>query len=207
MPRMEILDVSVPIREHMPFWPGNPHVALRRVEAIADGAPANVSELCFGVHTGTHVDGPCHFLEGAPGVESVALEPLVGDALVLDAQDVAKTIDAAVVERLDPPPGTERVLFKTRNSQLWDRDDFSDDFVALDASGAEALLERGAKLVGIDYLSIGDPGAHHALLGAGTVVVEGLDLRAVDPGPYRLVCLPLKIVGSDGGPARALLMR
>jgi arylformamidase len=202
-----IFDVSVPIRERMPIWPGNAGVALRRVESIADGDVANVSELCFGVHTGTHVDGPCHFIDGAPGVEALPLEPLVGDAVVLDATDVKKTIDGDAVQRLDPPATASRVLFKTRNSALWENDAFTDDFVALDESGARALLDRGTTLVGIDYLSIGDPGAHHALLGAGTVVVEGLDLRAVAPGPYRLVCLPLKIPGSDGGPARALLIR
>jgi arylformamidase len=204
---MEILDISVPIRAHMPVWPGNAGVDLRPVETIAGGHPANVSALDFGVHTGTHVDGACHFLEGAAGVDVTPLAPLVGNALVLDARDVTSTIDAAVVDRLDPPAGTERVLFRTRNSELWAQGDFVDDFVALDASGAEALIGRGVTLVGIDYLSIGDSGAHHALLGAGIVVVEGLDLRAVEPGPYGFVCLPLKIVGSDGGPARALLLR
>jgi arylformamidase len=204
---MEILDVSIPIRTPMPTWPGNPGVATRRVEAIADGAVANVSAVDLGAHTGTHVDAPNHFLEGEPGVDTVALEPLIGDAVVVDATAVQKTVDAAAVAALGVPAGTERVLLKTRNSQLWERDEFSDDFVALDQSGARALLDLGARLVGIDYLSIGDPGAHRALLGARTAVVEGLDLRAVAPGPYRLVCLPLKLVGSDGGPARAVLLR
>jgi len=126
---------------------------------------------------------------------------------VVDATAVQKTVDAAAVAALRVPAGTERVLLKTRNSQLWESDEFSDDFVALDQSGARALLDLGVRLVGIDYLSIGDPGAHRALLGARTAVVEGLDLRAVAPGPYRLVCLPLKLVGSDGGPARAVLLR
>jgi arylformamidase len=204
---MEILDVSVPIRTRMPIWPGNAGVAMRRVEAIADGAVANVSAVDLGAHTGTHVDAPNHFLEGEPGVDTVALEPLIGDAVVVDATAVQKTVDAAAVAALGVPAGTERVLLKTRNSQLWERDEFSDDFVALDESGARALIDLGVRLVGIDYLSIGDPGAHRALLGARTAVVEGLDLRAVAPAPYRLVCLPLKLVGSDGGPARAVLLR
>ena len=204
---MEILDVSIPIRTRMPIWPGNAGVAMRRVEAIADGAVANVSAVDLGAHTGTHVDAPNHFLEGEPGVDTVALEPLIGDAVVVDATAVQKTVDAAAVAALGVPAGTERVLLKTRNSQLWERDEFSDDFVALDESGASALIDLGVRLVGIDYLSIGDPGAHRALLGARTAVVEGLDLRAVAPGPYRLVCLPLKLVGSDGGPARAVLLR
>ena len=204
---MEILDVSIPIRTRMPIWPGNAGVALRRVQAIADGAVANVSAVDLGAHTGTHVDAPNHFLEGEPGVDTVALEPLIGDAVVVDATAVKKTVDAAAVAALGVPAGTERVLLKTRNSQLWKRDGFSDDFVALDESGARALLHLGVRLVGIDYLSIGDPGAHRALLGARAAVVEGLDLREVAPGPYRLVCLPLKLVGSDGGPARAVLVR
>jgi len=204
---MEILDVSIPIRTRMPIWPGNAGVAMRRVEAIADGAVANVSAVDLGAHTGTHVDAPNHFLEGEPGVDTVALEPLIGDAVVVDATAVQKTVDAAAVAALGVPAGTDRVLLKTRNSQLWERDEFSDDIVALDESGARALLDLGVRLIGIDYLSIGDPGAHRALLGARTAVVEGLDLRAVAPGPYRLICLPLKLVGSDGGPARAVLLR
>ena len=204
---MEILDVSIPIRSRMPIWPGNAGVAMRRVEAIADGAVANVSAVDLGAHTGTHVDAPNHFLEGEPGVDTVALEPLIGDAVVVDATAVQKTVDAAAVAALGVPAGTDRVLLKTRNSQLWERDEFSDEIVALDESGARALLDLGVRLIGIDYLSIGDPGAHRALLGARTAVVEGLDLRAVAPGPYRLICLPLKLVGSDGGPARAVLLR
>jgi len=204
---MEILDVSIPIRTRMPIYPANPGVALRRIDAIADGAVANVSAVDLGAHTGTHVDAPNHFLDGAGGVDTVALAPLIGPAVVVDATAVDKTLDAAAVAAAGVPAGAERVLFKTRNSQLWEQDEFSEDFVSFDASGARALLDAGVRLVGIDYLSIGDPGAHRALLGADVAVVEGLDLRAVEPGPYQLVCLPLKLVGSDGGPARAVLLR
>jgi arylformamidase len=204
---MEILDVSIPIRTRMPIYPANAGVALRRIEAIADGAVANVSAVDLGAHTGTHVDAPNHFLDGAGGVETVALEPLIGPAVVVDATAVDKTLDAAAVAAAGVPAGAERVLFRTRNSQLWEQEEFNEDFVSFDASGARALLDAGVRLVGIDYLSIGDPGAHRALLGADVAVVEGLDLRAVEPGPYQLVCLPLKLVGSDGGPARAVLLR
>jgi len=204
---MEILDVSIPIRTRMPIYPANPGVALRRIDAIADGAVANVSAVDLGAHTGTHVDAPNHFLDGAGGVDTVALAPLIGPAVVVDATAVDKTLDAAAVAAAGMPAGAERVLFKTRNSQLWEQDEFSEDFVSFDASGARALLDAGVRLVGIDYLSVGDPGAHRALLGADVAVVEGLDLRAVEPGPYQLVCLPLKLVGSDGGPARAVLLR
>jgi arylformamidase len=204
---MEILDVSIPIRTRMPIYPANAGVALRRIDAIADGAVANVSAVDLGAHTGTHVDAPNHFLDGAGGVETVALEPLIGPAVVVDATAVDKTLDAAAVAAAGVPAGAERVLFRTRNSQLWEQEEFNEDFVSFDASGARALLDAGVRLVGIDYLSIGDPGAHRALLGADVAVVEGLDLRAVEPGPYQLMCLPLKLVGSDGGPARAVLLR
>jgi arylformamidase len=204
---MEILDVSIPIRTRMPIYPANAGVALRRIDAIADGAVANVSAVDLGAHTGTHVDAPNHFLDGAGGVDTVALAPLIGPAVVVDATGVDKTLDAAAVAAAGVPAGAERVLFRTRNSQLWEQDEFSEDFVSFDASGARALLDAGVRLVGIDYLSIGDPGAHRALLGADVAVVEGLDLRGVEPGPYQLVCLPLKLVGSDGGPARAVLLR
>ena len=204
---MEILDVSIPIRTRMPIYPANAGVALRRIDAIADGAVANVSAVDLGAHTGTHVDAPNHFLDGAGSVDTVALEPLIGPAVVVDATAVDKTLDAAAVAAAGVPAGAERVLFRTRNSQLWEQDEFSADFVSFDESGARALLDAGVRLVGIDYLSIGDPGAHRALLGADVAVVEGLDLRAVEPGPYQLVCLPLKLVGSDGGPARAVLLR
>lgn len=204
---MEILDVSIPIRTRMPIYPANAGVALRRIDAIADGAVANVSAVDLGAHTGTHVDAPNHFLDGAGSVDTVALEPLIGPAVVVDATAVDKTLDAAAVAVAGVPVGAERVLFRTRNSQLWEQEEFNEDFVSFDASGARALLDAGVRLVGIDYLSIGDPGAHRALLGADVAVVEGLDLRAVEPGPYQLVCLPLKLVGSDGGPARAVLLR
>ena len=204
---MEILDISIPIRTRMPIYPANAGVAPRRIDAIADGAVANVSAVDLGAHTGTHVDAPNHFLDGAGGVDTVALAPLIGPAVVVDATAVDKTLDAAAVAAAGVPAGAERVLFKTRNSQLWEQDEFSEDFVSFDASGARALLDAGVRLVGIDYLSIGDPGAHRALLGADVAVVEGLDLRAAEPGPYQLVCLPLKLVGSDGGPARAVLLR
>ena len=204
---MEILDVSIPIRTRMPIYPANAGVALRRIDAIADGAVANVSAVDLGAHTGTHVDAPNHFLDGAGGVDTVALAPLIGPAVVVDATAVDKTLDAAAVAAAGVPAGAERVLFKTRNSQLWEQDEFSEDFVSFDAWGARALLDAGVRLVGIDYLSVGDPGAHRALLGADVAVVEGLDLRAAEPGPYQLVCLPLKLVGSDGGPARAVLLR
>jgi arylformamidase len=202
---MEILDVSVPIRPGMTIWPGDPAVEVQLAAAIADGAPANVTQLALGTHTGTHVDAPVHFFDGAGGVEALPLEALVGPCVVVDATTAAGDLGPEALA--DLAPGTKRVLFKTPNSELWARDDFVEDFVALSNAGAEDVVRRGILLVGIDYLSIGGSEAHRTLLRAGVVPLESLDLRAVEPGAYTLLCLPLKLVGADGAPARTLLVR
>jgi len=205
---MEIFDVSVPIRDGMLHYAGNPPVHVKRVSSLEDGDPANVSELDLGAHSGTHVDAPAHFLTGGAGAETLPLEVLIGQADVVDATSATAALDLVTLRDLELlPPGSERILFKTRNSQLWSRDEFTRDFVRLDGEAAAYLVERGAKLLGIDYLSIGDADAHRILLSAGVVCVEGLDLRGIEPGPYELICLPLKLVGSDGAPARAVLIR
>jgi arylformamidase len=198
---VEIIDVSVPIRAGMVIYPGDPDVRLQRVESIAGGDPANVSKLEFGVHSGTHVDAPLHFIDGGAGAQELPLEVLVGPCEVVTVEQ----LDAAALESI--PEGVERVLFKTPNSELWAQDSFAETFVRLDGAAAEALVERGVKLVGVDYLSVGDHPAHLALLSAGVVPLEGLDLRGVEAGPYELYCLPLRLVGSDGAPARAILVR
>jgi arylformamidase len=200
---MEIIDVSVPVRPGMVTYPGDPTVKLERVTSLANGDVANVSRLDFGVHSGTHVDAPVHFIDGAPAAEALPLDVLIGPARVLDLT-AADRLDAGA---LDGQTLSERVLLKTRNSDLWARETFADDFLALTEDGARALVAAGVRLVGIDYLSIGDERAHQALLGAGLVAIEGLDLRDVEPGEYELFCAPLKLVGSDGAPARVILRR
>jgi RpiB/LacA/LacB family sugar-phosphate isomerase len=200
-------DISVAIHGDMHVYEGNPGVNLERDSAIASGAHANVSRLELGVHTGTHVDAPLHFIDGAEGTESLDLDTLIGATRVVDATAVAGDLDAEAVGSLELPLGFTRVLFKTRNSQLWERSSFSRDFVRLTGSGARLLIARGVRLVGIDYLSIGDGDAHRELLGAGVIALEGLDLRGVEAGSYELVCLPLRLEGSDGAPARAILRR
>jgi arylformamidase len=200
---VEIIDVSVPVRPGMVTYPGDPTVTLQRVASISDGGVCNLSRLDFGVHSGTHVDAPLHFIDGAPAAESLPLDVLVGPARVLDLTAVGR-LDASAFDGVEL---AQRVLLKTRNSELWARDSFADDFLALTEDGARALIGGGVRLVGIDYLSIGDEAAHEALLGAGVVAIEGLDLRDVDPGEYELICAPLKLVGSDGAPARVLLRR
>ncbi len=199
----EIIDISAPIRPGMVTYPGDPRVTLERVRSIAGGAGYNLSRLDFGVHSGTHVDAPVHFIDGAPAAEALPLDVLIGPARVLDLTAVER-LDAGAFVGVEP---AERVLLKTRNSELWELDAFSEDFLALTKDGAEALIAGGVRLVGIDYLSIGDEAAHRALLGAGVVAIEGLDLRGIEPGDYDLICAPLKLVGSDGAPARTLLIR
>jgi arylformamidase len=207
---MRIYDVSVGISPQLPVWPGDPPVELERVRAIASGANANVSRLGCGVHTGTHVDAPLHFIDGAAGVESLPLRLLTGRAYVVHLP-AAKVIDEATLEKAGLPPRTRRILFRTRNSEIWAREkSFQKDFVAVDASGARWLVKRGVQLVGVDYLSVAPFGhskeTHRALLEAGVVVIEGLDLSRVTQGRYSLYCLPLKLMGSDGAPARAILV-
>jgi len=208
---MKIFDVSVPISARLPTWPGDPKVTLERVSSIPKGDAANVSHLDAGVHTGTHVDAPVHFVDGATGIDSIPLETLVGPCLVVEA-------DPPWLElRPEDLPATEhrRILFKTRNSARWAarKTDFETEFVAVGLELARRLVAEGKLLVGVDYLSIESYHApfehpvHHTLLEARIVVIEGLDLSAVEPGEYDLYCLPLKLVGSDGAPARTMLVR
>ena len=198
---MEIFDVSVPIRTGMVTYPGDPPVRLERWSSIADGAAANLSKLDFGVHSGTHIDAPVHFIDGAAGAEKLPLDVLFGPCVVVAAPDLSREAVAVA------PEDAERVLFKTPNSELWAQDEFPEEFARLDGAAAQLLVNRGVKLVGVDWLSVGDEDAHHVLLEAGIVPIEGLDLRGVEPGDYFLVAAPLKIEGSDGAPARVLLVR
>jgi arylformamidase len=197
---VEIFDVSVPVRGGMVTYPGDPEVHVALAASIAGGDVVNLTRIDFGLHSGTHVDAPVHFIDGAPGVDAIPLEVLVGPCEVVEAPDLSAESVAAA-------PQVDRILFKTPNSELWARDEFADDFARLDRAGAKLLVERGVRLVGVDYLSVGDEDAHHVLLEAGVVPVEGLDLRAVGPGSFELVCLPLRVVGADGAPARTILIR
>jgi arylformamidase len=203
---MALHDVSVPVEAGMPIYRGNPGYSQALDSAIADGATANVSRLEMGAHTGTHVDGPSHFFDGASGTEALDVGAMVGPCVVVEIPDRGlEPIDRAALEAAAIPAGAERVLLKTTNSRLWERDEFTHDFIRLDGSAAALVLERGIRLIGIDYLSIGDQDAHRALLGEPIVALEGLDLRGVEPGPYTLLCLPLRLVGTDGAPSRVLL--
>ena len=204
---MELIDISVPVRPGMHVWEGDPPFRIDQVATIAGGDGYNGTRLDLGTHTGTHIDAPLHFVDGGGTVDAIPLDVLVGPCYVVDATAVEGQLDAAAVAGLELPPVTDRLLFKTRNGALWERESFAPGSTAFTGSGAEALLALGVRLAGIDYLTIGDEDAHNVLLGAGVVPVEGLDLREVEPGPYTLFCLPLKVAGTEGAPARALLVR
>lgn len=207
---MSIHDISLPISESLVTWPGQAPVSLTQISHLERGDRATVSHLEISVHAGTHVDAPAHFIRGGAGVETLELDILAGPALVVHVPEV-EALTEAVISALPIPPGVERVLFRTRNSEYWVRGEreFKTDFVAVTDDAAHWLIEHGVRLVGVDYLSVAPFAAlvptHQTLLGAGVVVVEGLNLSQIAPGMYEFVCLPLKIVGSDGAPARAIL--
>lgn len=206
-------DVTVPLFNDLPTYPGDPGIEIGEWRSLAKGDSANVSVVSFGAHTGTHVDAPAHFIDGAAKVEDLPLDALIGEALVVEAPQDCLVIDGGFV-KAHVPPGTARVLFKTRNSAFWNepKPQFHTDFTHLNVEAATLLRDQGAKLVGIDYLSIekskspGHP-THIALLSKGIVIVEGLNLSAVPPGRYELLCLPLKLRSNlgDGAPTRAVL--
>lgn len=206
---IKTIDVTVPLSTAVPTFPGDPPFALEPTHSIEGGEPYNVTRLVFGAHSGTHVDAPSHFIAGGGTVDELPLEILIGKARVLDLRG-REAIDRADLEALDLRDDL-RILFKTRMSgQLRNGTPFQPDFVYLTPEGARYLVDAGIKLVGIDYLSIEkfgsrDFAAHHALLGAGVVVLEGLDLTAAEAGDYDMTCLPLPVVGGDGAPARVVL--
>lgn len=206
----KFLDVSVPLAAGIPAYPGNPEFELQPVKRISAGGSSNVSKLVMGTHTGTHVDAPKHFFDDGPGVEGLSLDLLVGRARVLEITKrggIGKAELAAVGLREDI-----RVLLKTSNSALWNGEGFHQDYTYLAEDGARYLVDQGVKVVGIDYLSVEQfkkPGApaHHALLSQSVIIIEGLNLSEAEAGMYELYCLPLKIVGGDGAPARVILRR
>jgi arylformamidase len=208
-----IYDITVPISNELPTWPDDPSVQLTVWRSISSGDAANVSMLNFGAHTGTHVDAPAHFIEGAAKVEALPLEVLIGEAQVVEVPDDLRGISEEFV-LANCAPGITRVLFKTRNSAFWSESEpeFHTDFTYLDLDAAQRLVEQGIKLVGIDYLSIEKYDSpkhetHLALLSHGGVILEGLNLSEVPAGQYELICLPLRLRNSkgDGAPARVVL--
>jgi arylformamidase len=203
------IDVSVTVRHGMPHWPDNPPIVVQRPMEIVRGHACNLSHLAMGVHTGTHIDAPVHFIHQAAGVDEMPLAATMGPARVIEIADPREiTADELRGHLLQ---AGERVLFRTANSpRAWQADTFVEDFVYISEQAAEHLAETGVRTVGVDYLSVGGYHAdgakiHRILLSAGIWIIEGLDLSAVSAGRYEMICLPVKLHGSDGAPARALL--
>jgi arylformamidase len=209
---MRVIDISVPIRDAMTVYRGNPAVRIRPAMTLKRNG-VNLSELCLGSHTGTHVDAPRHFIERGKGIDRVELQRFVGPAWVADLRRVRAGISADDLRRARIPTGIRRILFRTRNSRWWHPvRPFRTDFVYLAPDGADWLIEREVQLVGIDYLSIegfGIPGAptHTRLLGVGIPILEGLDLFNVTPGRWQMAAFPLRIVKGDAGLTRAVLWK
>jgi arylformamidase len=207
---MKLIDVSVPIDTSLPTYPGNTPFSLEPIKRVARGDSSNVSTLHMSAHTGTHVDAPRHFFDAGVGVDVLPLEMLCGRTRVVEvtSRKAVSSDDLAALKLSEDV----RLLIKTLNSRLWGSSDFHGEYVGISESGARYLVEHGIKVVGVDYLSVEPfktPGAptHHALLGGGTIVIEGLNLRDVEPGVYDMICLPLRVVGADGAPARVVLRK
>lgn len=207
----EWIDVSVPLHTGMVHWPDNPPVSIERDLSMERGDVCNVSKMSMGVHTGTHMDAPIHFIRGGIGIDQMPLSAAMGRARVIEIGDsVSIKPDELIGHNIQRG---ERILFKTRNSaRCWQTDDFVEDFVYIAHEAAQYLASLGVQTVGVDYLSVGGshvdgPETHQALLGGGIWIIEGLNLSQAEAGIYDLICLPLRIVGGDGAPARAILRR
>ena len=203
------IDISVPIRDGMVRWPDNPPVQIERVMSLDKGDGCNLSKLSMSVHTATHMDAPLHFLADGADFHALPIEATVGTARIIEIQDT-ESIKPAELEQY-AIQRSERILFKTSNStRCWTQNEFVKDFVYISREAAAYLAEKQIQTVGVDYLSVGGfykdgHDTHAALLGAHIWIIEGLDLSQVQPGTYELVCLPIKIFGSEGAPARAIL--
>jgi arylformamidase len=210
---MKIYDVTVPIKNSMPVWPGDPKVNNMLVFSIDSGAEANVTSIQMSAHTGTHIDAPRHFINSGEPIDSLDLDTLLGEVEVIEIDPDSNHIDAKILNSLDKKIWPKRVLFKTNNSllRLLEKDHFVQNFVALLPDAAEYLIKMGVKLVGIDYLSIApfEKGSdtHIELLKMNLIIIEGLNLADVSPGYYDLIALPILLIGADGAPARVLLIQ
>lgn len=204
-------DISLTLSSDLPIWPGDPPLQINQIASLDQGDPANVSSLSCCVHIGTHIDAPRHFLADGRTTDAIPLSELIVPVTVVEFPAVS-VIDEAVLEGAPIQPDANRLLFKTRNSLRWQQGDskFFEDFVAIDESGANWLVEHDIRMVGVDYLSVAPWQApaptHEILLESGVVIIEGLDLHEVEPAEYKLICLPLKLAGVEGAPARAILV-
>jgi arylformamidase len=203
------IDITVPVSSDLPHWPDAPKVRFEHRLDLAQGDEATDSNLFMNIHTGTHVDAPAHFIAGGKTVEALPLDILIGPVYVARVPSQTQAIDASTLNGLNIPENAIRVLLHTDNSQLWESPKFYPNFTAVTADGAEWLVQGGIRLIGIDYLSIqrfsDTPDTHRILLGAEVIIIEGLNLSEVAVGWYELICLPIKLQGLEGAPARVLL--
>ncbi|MHB8205297.1 MAG: cyclase family protein [Desulfomonilaceae bacterium] len=205
---MAIFDVSLTLKKGMLSFPGDPAFSIERVFSREHGEEFNLSLLSLTTHTGTHVDAPAHYIDGGRTIDSMALNMMIGPGVVLDMRGIS-AIDRRVLKESALTDET-RVFFKTDNSLKLRERAFNDNYTYITDDGADLLIERGVKLVGIDYLSVDRSDdecapVHHLLLSSGAFILEGLDLFDAPVGPCRIYCLPLKIEGADGAPARVLI--
>lgn len=208
---MKLYDVSLPISENLPVWPGDPAISMSLSQSLRKGDETNVTYLGLSAHTGTHIDAPSHLEPEGIGIDQLPLDVLIGPCRLVDLSHLNVPIDRSLLEKLDLKD-VNRILFKTRNSKLWENNDpaFHKDYVSLTTDGAEYLQESAIQLVGIDALSIeafdqaGYP-THHLLLRNNVIILEGLNLHQVPAGDYELIALPLKLKGADGAPTGVVL--
>ncbi len=207
--RQEIIDISVALDQDTVTYPGDPPFSWQQLASLAQGDSANLSGLALGSHSGTHVDVPAHFCKDGLTLDQIPLEHWLGPALVLDATGADECVRAKDLAGA-PLKDYQRILIKTKNCLAQARQ-FQYDFIYLAQDACELLVAAGVKTVGWDYLSIDPPGssfpAHLTLLGQGVCIIENINLGDVQPGPYYLACLPLKIQRTEAAPARALLFR
>ena len=212
MQMKNIIDISVPLYPDMPVWPGSAGIQLTQTSRLDKGDGVNNSKLICDVHIGTHIDAPLHYITDGKSIEQLKLEDLIGPAVVAYLPE-AEIITKNVLEDLSLPVGTRRLLLRTRNSSLWETGShrFQTNYVALTQDAAQWIVDHDISLIGVDYLSVQrygeDSRTHEILLSAGVIIVEGLNLARVESGMYELICLPLKLVGSEGAPARAVLRK
>jgi len=209
---MKIIDISIPLSKKTPVWEGDKGISVLREGKIEEGSDFNVSRIELGVHTGTHIDAPFHVFENGNTVDQISLDALIGNVQVVEIHDGISVIDKNCLMNLSFQDGISRILFKTSNSRYWETDPFTfiREFVALNSEGAKYLADMDLSLVGVDYFSISSfddlKQPHLILLDRDIVLLENIDLRQVVPGVYKLICLPLKIIETDGAPVRAVLI-
>ena len=209
---MRIIDISVPIDDKAPLWPGNIGPKTKRLSNMENGSEYNETSIEMNVHTGTHIDAPLHFIKNGQSIDKMNPSIFIGSVFIVHLPDV-REITAKDLEKINLPKNVNRILFKTSNSLLWNKDnsEFEKEYVGITSDAATWLVEKKITLVGIDYISIATfketVGVHNILLKEGIAVLEAINLINVEEGNYKLVCLPIKITNAEGAPARAVLIK